>query len=140
MKTALGVGVIGVGILGTRHARVYHEQESTRLIALADPDARKAQELGSKWNARPFEDYRAMLDALGPKGSGELQAVSVATPDFAHFQIVKDCLLRGLDVFVEKPLTMIVEEAHTLVETAHEQSRVLMVNYSQRWLPELRRV
>ncbi len=140
MNTKLGVGVIGVGILGTRHARVYHEQELTTLIALADPDPRKTQELAGKWNARPFEDYRVMIEKLGPSGSGELHAVSVATPDFAHFRIVKDCLLAGLDVFVEKPLTMDVGEARELIEIASQQSRVLIVNYSQRWLPEHRRV
>ncbi len=140
MKTELGVGVIGVGILGSRHARVYQEQEATRLVAVADSDQKKSNELGGKLNVRAFVDHRTMLDALGPKGSGEMEAVSVSTPDFAHYEIVKDCLERGLDVFVEKPLTMDVAEARSLLEVASKNSRLLVVNYSQRWLPEHRHV
>jgi predicted dehydrogenase len=140
MSTKLGVGVIGVGILGSRHARVYQEQDATQLVAVADSDQKKLNELGSKLNVRAFDDHRAMVAALGPKGSGELQAVTVSTPDFAHFEIVRDCLEAGLDVFVEKPLTMNAGEARSLVALASKNSRVLVVNYSQRWLPEHRHV
>jgi predicted dehydrogenase len=73
-----------------------------------------------------------MIAALGPAGGGELAAVTVSTPDFAHFEIVKDCLEAGLDVFVEKPLTMNVGEAQARVSLASKNSRVLVVNYSQR--------
>jgi predicted dehydrogenase len=140
MNTKLGVGVIGVGILGSRHARVYQEQEATQLVGIADSDPKKSKELGNKLNVRSFDDHRAMITALGPKGSGELAAVTVSTPDFAHFEIVKDCLESGLDVFVEKPLTMDMGEARSLVALASKNSRLLVVNYSQRWLPEHRHV
>jgi predicted dehydrogenase len=140
MSTKLGVGVIGVGILGSRHARVYKEQEATRLVGLADSDPQKSQELGNKLGVQAFADYREMIAALGPRGSGELQAVTVSTPDYAHFEIVRDCLTVGVDVFVEKPLTMDVNEARSLIALALQNSRVLVVNYSQRWLPEHRHV
>jgi predicted dehydrogenase len=81
-----------------------------------------------------------MVKALGPKGTGEIQAVSIATPDHVHFDAVKECLQGGLDVFVEKPLTMDPGEARTIVAMAKENGRVLYVNYSQRWLPEHRQV
>jgi predicted dehydrogenase len=140
MSTKLGVGVIGVGILGSRHARVYKEQQNTRLVGLADTNPLKSKEPADKFGARAFDDYKTMIAALGPAGSGELQAVTVSTPDFAHFEIVKDCLNAGLDVFVEKPLTTELEEARALVALAAQKSRVLVVNFSQRWLPEHRRV
>ena len=140
MSTKLGVGVIGIGILGSRHARVYMEQDATKLVGLADTNPQKGRELSEKLGARAFDDYRSMIAALGPAGSGDLQAVSVSTPDCAHFEIVKDCLSAGLDVFVEKPLTMDLDEARLLISVAAQKSRVLVVNYSQRWLPEHRRV
>ncbi|MGA3244434.1 MAG: Gfo/Idh/MocA family oxidoreductase [Bacteroidota bacterium] len=140
MSAKLGVGVIGVGILGSRHARVYQEQDATQLVAIADSDQKKSDELGAKLNVRAYADHRAMIAALGPKGSGEMGAVTVSTPDFAHFEIVRDCLEGGLDAFVEKPLTMDVGEASSLVSLASKNSGVLVVNYSQRWLPEHRHV
>jgi len=81
-----------------------------------------------------------MLRELGPGGSGELAAVSVATPDFLHVAPVRAALEAGLDVFVEKPLAMTLDEARALADLARERGRVLVVNYSQRWLPEHRRV
>ena len=92
MSAKLGVGVIGVGILGSRHARVYQEQDATQLLAIADSAQKKCDEVGAKLNDRAYADHRAMIDALGPKGSGEMGAVTVSTPDFAHFEIVRDCL------------------------------------------------
>jgi predicted dehydrogenase len=140
MNHPLGVTVIGAGILGSRHARVYAEQPAARLLAVVDSKAAKACEVAEKYNARWFTDYHEMISALGPGGNGELQAVSVATPDHLHVAPVRDCLLAGLEVFVEKPLTMSVIEAAELITLAQERSRVLVVNYSQRWLPEHRRV
>jgi predicted dehydrogenase len=140
MNHPLGVAVIGAGILGSRHARVYAEQPAARLLAVVDSKAAKAREVAEKYNARWFTDYHEMIGALGPGGTGELQAVSVATPDHLHVAPVRDCLLAGLEVFVEKPLTMSVVEANELIALAREHSRVLVVNYSQRWLPEHQRV
>ena len=140
MSSQIGVGVIGVGILGSRHARVYQEQEATNLVAVADKNPTKGGELAAKLGVKFFGNYSELIQTLGPKGSGQLQAVSVATPDHAHYDIVKECLLGGLDVFVEKPLTLSLDEARSLIALAEKESRVLTVNYSQRWLPEHRRV
>jgi predicted dehydrogenase len=136
----LGIGVIGAGILGTRHARVFAELSAARLVAVSDTHDGRADEVASRHGARAFRDHREMLFALGPSGSGEIAAAAVATPDFAHHDVVCDCLSAGLDVLVEKPLAMSVAEARSMISLARERGRVLMVNYSQRWLPENRRI
>ncbi len=136
--------MIGAGILGSRHARVYAEQSDARLLAGADSKAAKAREVAEKYNARWFTDYHEMIGALGPAGNGELQAVSVATPDHLHVAPVRDCLLAGREIFVEKPLTMSVVEANELIVLARERSRVLVVNlrgtflYCRAVLPAMR--
>ncbi len=136
MEGQVGVGVIGVGILGRRHTRVYAEQPNARIVGLADHNPSKIEDLAQRYGVRLFSDYREMLDMLGPNGTGELKAVSVSTPDFAHTDPVRAALEAGVDVFVEKPLAMSVDEAESLVSLSREKSLVLMVNYSQRWLPE----
>ncbi|MGC8596226.1 MAG: Gfo/Idh/MocA family protein [Candidatus Kryptoniota bacterium] len=136
MKDQIGVGVIGVGILGRRHTRVYAEQPNAKLVALADHNPAKVEDLAKQHGVRLFSDYREMLEVLGPGGTGELQAVSVATPDFAHGDPVRAALEAGVDVLVEKPLTMSIDEAKELISISKGKSAVLMVNYSQRWLPE----
>jgi predicted dehydrogenase len=139
-QAPLGVAVIGAGILGSRHARVYAEQPDARLVAVADHTAARATDVAAKHGARSFDDYGTMLDALGPSGSGDVAAVSIATPDHLHVDPVRAALEAGVDVFVEKPLAMRLDEARALTSLARERGRVLVVNYSQRWLPEHRRI
>jgi len=138
--TPIGVAVIGAGILGTRHARVYHERADARLVAVVDPDATRAAAVASGKEARSFASTREMLSAVGPAGSGDVQAVSIATPDHLHLEPVMACLEAGVDVFVEKPLAIDAAEARAMVAAARAREGVLIVNYSQRWLAEHRRV
>lgn len=134
------MAVIGAGILGTRHARVYDELPDARLVAVVDHDPARAASVAEPRKARAFASTAEMLAAVGPAGSGEVTAVGIATPDQAHFGPVTECLNAGVDVFVEKPLAVSLAEAKAMIALARETSRVLMVNYSQRWLPEHRRI
>jgi len=136
----VGVAVVGAGLLGTRHARVHHESPHAALVAVCDHELARAQGVAQPRGARAFADHRALFDALGPGGDGTLAAVSVATPDDAHRDVVCDALAAGLDVFVEKPLAMSLRDADAMIEAAERHGRVLVVNYSQRWLPEHRAV
>ena len=135
-----GVAVIGAGILGTRHARVYDELTDARLVAVVDHDTARAASVAEPRKARAFGSTAEMLAAVGPAGTGEVTAVSVATPDHAHLEPVAACLRAGVDVFVEKPLAVALDEAKEMIDLAKSKSRVLMVNYSQRWLAEHRRI
>jgi predicted dehydrogenase len=129
----LKVGVVGAGLLGARHARAYSELPECDLIAVCDLDYRRAEDVAARYGARAFVDLDEML-AVG------VEAVSVATPDHLHCVPVTACLNAGAHVMVEKPLTIDPNEARMLVAKANEVRRVLMVNYSQRWLPEHRRI
>jgi predicted dehydrogenase len=66
----------------------------------------------------------------------DVAAVSVATPDFAHFAPVTAMLEAGKHVLVEKPLTTDVGEAEDLVARAEARGLQLMVNFSNRWSPK----
>jgi predicted dehydrogenase len=136
----ISVAVVGAGILGSRHARVFAELPDARLVAVADHHESRAPDLAGRFGARAFGDFREMIATLGPRGSGEIGAVAIATPDFLHGEPARAALEAGLDVLVEKPLTMSCAEAASLASLARERGRVLAVNYSQRWLPEHRRV
>jgi predicted dehydrogenase len=140
LDSPLGIAVVGAGILGARHARVLHELPDACLLAVVDPDASRVGPVAERHAARAFGDVAELLAALGPDGTNELHALAVATPDHLHVAPVRAALERGLHVFVEKPLTMSADEARALIQLADMRERVLMVNYSQRWLPEHRRV
>ena len=129
----LNVAVVGAGLLGARHARVYAEMAGCRLAGVCDLDGARADAVASRHGARAFTSLAEMLRT-------GVDAVSVATPDHAHRDPAAACLDAGAHVLVEKPLTVDPAEAEALIGRAAERRRLLMVNYSQRWLPESRRI
>jgi predicted dehydrogenase len=126
----LNVGVVGAGILGSRHARQFAELDGARLVAVADLNTARAAEVAGKYGAEWHEDFRSLLDMPG------LDAVAIATPDHLHVGPVMAALEAGKHVLVEKPLATTVGDATKLVDAAEANQRVLQVNYSQRFVPD----
>ena len=122
------VAVVGAGILGKRHARVFGEIEGARLVGVADHSLERAQEAAG--GAAAFTSIEALL------GSVECDAVAVATPDHMHVDPVTAALNAGKHVLVEKPLATSTADARTMTDLAQTRGLVLQVNYSQRWVPE----
>lgn len=126
----LSTAVVGAGILGSRHARVFYEHAVTKLVAVVDVNLGLAERVAAKYGARAYDSIDRMLATEKP------DIVSVATPDFAHTPAVLASIRSGCDVLVEKPLTTEVEEAEAIVGEAQRKGRTVMVNYSQRFVPE----
>jgi predicted dehydrogenase len=124
------LGVIGAGLLGTRHARVWHELPETELVAACDVNPDRAQAVAAQYNARPFSDYAAML------GEAQLDAVSIATPDHLHREPVLAALSAGVHVLQEKPLATSAADARAIADAAARSDRAVMVNYSQRFVSD----
>ena len=67
----------------------------------------------------------------------EIEAVVLATPAAAHYEMAKKALLAGKDVFVEKPLSLKIEEAEQLAELAEKNKRILMVGHILQYHPAI---
>lgn len=129
VRNPIKIGVIGTGLWGEAHARVFAESNYSLLSAVCDLDARKASDLAGKYGVPSFRDADAMMDAV------ELDAVSVATPDFAHTEPVLLAARRGKHILVEKPLATTLEDV-TAIETAVQAAGVrIMVDFHARWSP-----
>ena len=124
------VMVVGAGILGRRHARVFSEIEGARLVAVVDHSLERAATVAAPAGAQPFASIEAALENV------ECAAVAIATPDHLHVEPVLSALSAGKHVLVEKPLATSVADAHSLIEAAARRNLVLQVNYSQRWVSE----
>lgn len=124
----LRVGVIGTGLLGTRHARVWDELAETELVAVCDIDAARAQQVAQQFNARAFTNYAKMFSEM------PLDAVSIATPDHLHREPVLAALHANVHVLQEKPLATNADDARAIVNAAEKSNRVVMVNFSQRFV------
>lgn len=125
----LRVAVIGVGALGRHHARIVSELNGVQLVAVADSQAERGQEVANKHKSRWVADYRELLDKQ------VVDAVSVVVPTIAHRSVAGDFLERGIPVLVEKPLAGSVTQARELVELATRNKALLQVGHIERFNP-----
>jgi predicted dehydrogenase len=121
--------VIGVGYLGRFHAQKYAQLPQSRLIGVVDRNTAAAAKVAAETGCEVVADVRSLL--------GRVEAVSIAVPTPAHFEIAKLCLEHGVHVLVEKPITTTVEEAQTLIELARKQGCVLQVGHLERFNPAI---
>ncbi|MFZ5448228.1 MAG: Gfo/Idh/MocA family protein [Thermodesulfobacteriota bacterium] len=134
MTGPVKVGVIGVGYLGRFHAEKYAALTETELIGVADLDRDQARKVSHNLHTQDFSDYHDLLP--------QVSAVSVAVPTSQHFEVVRDALLAGCQVLVEKPITVSVAQADELVHLSRDRGLILMVGHLERFnsaMEELKR-
>jgi predicted dehydrogenase len=128
-RKPLKVAVIGVGYLGSFHARKYAKLEEAELSYCVDIDESRAGAVAAENGSRPARDYREVI--------GGLDAVSIAVPTPDHYLVAKDCLARGCDILLEKPVTETVEQAEELIRIAEDKKRIFMVGHLERFSPPI---
>src|SRR5215510_4363384 len=115
----LRVGVVGVGVMGSNHARVLAGLPGIQLVGVADPDQQQARFVAGALGTTAVDDADALL-ALG------IDAVTIAAPTHLHHDIALACIRRGIHVLVEKPIASNPEEGRRIipaVETVKEAIR-----------------
>lgn len=116
------VAVIGSGYWGKNLVRNFHELGA--LAAICDSDAATRRSFQATYPAcRTFGRYDEILT------DETIQAVAIATPAETHAGMVRQALLAGKDVFVEKPLSLSISEGRALTDLARERQRILMVGH-----------
>lgn len=121
------VGVIGVGYLGRFHAQKYAALENVTLVGVADLDAQQGQKVAEECHCQSFIDYQELLP--------QVDAVSVAVPTSNHWQVAGECLDLGIDVLLEKPMTVTLEEADALIAKARDRQLILQIGHLERFNP-----
>ena len=122
------VAVMGCGYWGKNLVRNFSELNA--LGMLYDLDEKRLHEMGARYpQARKARRMQEVFD------EGSIQGVVVATPAAFHYEVAKEALLAGKDVFVEKPLALKVREGRELVRLAEEKKRILMVGHLLEYHP-----
>src|SRR4051794_13306215 len=121
------LGLIGCGGRGRSVMETFTKTDQVEVPAVCDVWPERS-ELAKKVavNAQPFTDHRKLLEVK------QLDAVLIATPDHWHAATAIDALNAGKDVYVEKPLTLRIEEGPKIVKAARINNRVCQVGMQQR--------
>jgi predicted dehydrogenase len=126
------VAVVGAGEFGRHHARVYRELENAELAGIYDQNRQRASAVAAEFQAPVLHGLEEL--------QGRADAVSVAVPTVAHAEVGCRLLNMGLDVLIEKPMAVDLEEADALLDAARKNRRILQVGHVERFNPAVRAV
>jgi scyllo-inositol 2-dehydrogenase (NAD+) len=127
----LGVGVLGVGEMGRRHAEnLRRNVPEARLVAIADASQERARQVATELEVDNFySSLEAMLE------NKAIEAVLIATPDKFHPQAVATAAQAGRDILCEKPLALNMADAHAALREVAKANRRLQVGFMRRYDP-----
>jgi UDP-N-acetylglucosamine 3-dehydrogenase len=124
----LRVGVVGVGVMGSNHARVFADLADVALVGVADPDRAQRDFVSRALGCAAFSD----IDALLAQG---VDALTIAAPTHLHRELALRSIARGVHVLVEKPIAPSVEEGRAIIAAARRARLALMVGHVERFNP-----
>jgi predicted dehydrogenase len=133
------VGLIGTGWYGKCDLFRMLQVAPVEVVGLCDVDSRMlaeaasmvAERQASGRTPRTWGDYRTMLDEQ------EFDIMLVDTPDHWHALPMIDCVNRGMDVWVQKPIGVDVVECQAMLNAARRNNRVVQVGMQRRSTPHL---
>lgn len=125
----LNIGVVGVGHLGSLHAKMLAEIRTAKLNGIHDTDRERARRYASEFGTEAADSYDDLL--------GRVDALSIAAPTSAHFEIARRAIEKGKHVFIEKPVTETPGEAQKLIDLAKKHRVKIQVGHIERFNPAL---
>jgi len=127
MNSKVKVGVIGVGVLGRHHARLYKNCEEAELVGIYDVNPDQLSKIGEELDVATFATIEPLAE--------QCEALSIAVPTHYHFAVAKPLLEAGKHLLIEKPITKTMEEAEALLKIAGDHRRIIQVGHVERFNP-----
>ncbi len=123
------IGVIGTGHLGRLHIKMLKSIDNCELVGIYDSNKNQSEAASKEFDVKVFESQYKLLN--------EVECVSIAATTSAHYELAKQCLSNGINVFVEKPITATIEQAEEIVKIAADKKLNLQVGHIERFNPAL---
>jgi predicted dehydrogenase len=125
----LGVGVIGLGYFGARHARLYARHPAAKLVAVCDKDADTAAAVASGTGAEAHVEFTALL------ARSDIEAVGICLPDRLHEEAAIAAARAGKAILLEKPMAHDAATARRIAAAVEQSGARLMVGHILRFDP-----
>lgn len=121
------IGIVGAGIIAKAHADAIQKNEECTVVAVADIVKERAQEIAESFGAMTFTDYHDMCRMC------DMDVVIINLPHYLHCEAACFFLENKVNVFVEKPMAMNVEECDKMIETAKSNRVKIAVGHVQQY-------
>jgi predicted dehydrogenase len=125
----IGIGFIGYGLIGKQHVVDFKKFPDVDIVGVCDtyrPRVDEALQLAGHPNAKGYSDFRKMYQ------NQDIQGVVVATPDHWHALLTILACEAGKDVYVEKPMTLFLDEGKWMIQAARKYNRIVTVGTQRR--------
>jgi predicted dehydrogenase len=127
------VGVIGIGEVGSGHARLFKTfPGKAELVAVCDLDEARVRPMAKEWGAVYYAKIEEFL-------ATDIDAVSIASPQKYHRDAAVAAAQAGKHILLEKPMAMTVEESDQIIKACAKADVKLMLGFTHRFHSELRR-
>lgn len=127
----LGVGVLGVGEMGKRHAENLRRLvPNANLVAVADVATQRARQVADELEIE--HSYSSLEDMIQRK---DIQAVLIAAPDKFHAQAIRVAAAAGKDILCEKPIAVTLEDAHAALREVSRAKVRLQIGFMRHYDP-----
>jgi len=134
-KGMLRVGIVGCGKIADVHAAEIQRIKGCEIVGVCDREPLMAVQLADRFHVpQTFFEVADLLEQAHP------DVVHITTPPESHFLLAKLCLARGVHVYVEKPFTLSLVEAHTLLGIANDRGLKLTVGHDDQFRHVARRM
>lgn len=127
----LKVGIIGTGWIAESHIESYKQMPDVEIVAAADLIPGKAEKFFKRYGVegvRLYPDHKSMLDAE----ADNLDAVSICTYNVTHAECAIYALQKGVNVLLEKPMCVTIEEAAAIMKAEKESGKILSIGFQPR--------
>jgi predicted dehydrogenase len=131
-NSRIGMGFIGMGLISEGHVRSFPGMKNVQPIAVCDVREGALKKAAGILSEKGFKDIIATSRFEEVLANPDIQAVCVTTPDHWHAAIALAALKAGKDVYVEKPMTLTIEEGKALVAAEKKYGRIVQVGSQQR--------
>jgi predicted dehydrogenase len=125
----MNLGVLGVGHLGSLHAKMLAGMDGVNLAGVFDLDTGKAQQIAGQYKTASFVRLDDFLTAV--------DAATIATTTRTHFEVAKIAIEHGKHLFIEKPITETVAQADELCRLAARRGVIIQVGHIERFNPAI---
>ena len=129
----LNIGLVGSGHLGKIHCKLLNEiagkKNSLNFIGVYDIDLIKTDEINKLFGLKSFNTFENLLD--------DIDSLIIVTTTSAHYTVAEEAIKRGINVFIEKPVTSSSIEAKKLIELAKRLNVKVQVGHVERFNPAL---
>lgn len=128
----LKIGLVGAGFMGGMHSACYQSllDSGVKICAVADVDIEKAKAVAAKFGAEVYKTGNELIE------NADVDVVDICLPTYLHTEHAIKAMEKGINVFIEKPVCLNLDEAKLLLETGEKTGAKVMVGQCMRLWPE----